>query len=107
MGNRRTDPYSQNLEAICKSSAGWPDFTRVFPILDWQYCDVWNFLLANNLSYCNLYDLGYTSLGEIHNSQKNPYLKVENEDLFMPAYCLTNDEQERYSRRDAQNLGKS
>ena len=37
MGNRRTDPYSAELTAICKSSPGWPEFTRVFPILDWGY----------------------------------------------------------------------
>jgi FAD synthetase len=37
MGNRRTDPYSADLTPICKSSAGWPEFTRIFPILDWCY----------------------------------------------------------------------
>jgi len=26
MGNRRTDPWSRDLEPICKSSAGWPEF---------------------------------------------------------------------------------
>tara|TARA_B110000285_G_C14665715_1_gene398061 strand:- start:247 stop:453 length:207 start_codon:yes stop_codon:yes gene_type:complete len=68
MGNRRTDPYSQNLEHICESSAGWPEFVRVFPILDWSYTEVWGYLKQYNLIYCVLYDQGYTSLGEIHNS---------------------------------------
>jgi len=77
MGNRRTDPWSQNLSAICPSSQGWPIFTRVFPILDWSYSDVWGFLKEFDLTYCSLYDQGYTSLGEIHNSQKNPYLRIE------------------------------
>ena len=74
LGNRDTDPYSQNLEPICSSSPGWPEFTRVFPILHWSYSDVWSFLRSYSLEYCSLYDDGYTSLGEIHNTQKNPYL---------------------------------
>ena len=74
MGNRRTDPYSQDLLPICPSSKGWPEFTRVFPILDWSYSDVWKFLRQNQLSYCVLYDHGYSSLGEQHNTQKNPHL---------------------------------
>ena len=44
IGNRRTDPYSQKLKPIEKSSEGWPDFTRVHPILDWDYNDVWKFI---------------------------------------------------------------
>jgi 3'-phosphoadenosine 5'-phosphosulfate sulfotransferase (PAPS reductase)/FAD synthetase len=44
MGNRRTDPWSDNLKYIDQSSPGWPVFTRVFPILDWTYKDVWAFL---------------------------------------------------------------
>ena len=91
MGNRRTDPYSTDLTAICKSSAGWPEFTRIFPILDWCYSDVWKFLRQNKLAYCSLYDEGYTSLGEKHNTQKNPYLKkggVEPEsEIEKEEYC--------------------
>lgn len=49
MGNRRTDPYSQNLTEICPSSEGWPVFTRIFPILDWNYLNVWQFLKTYNL----------------------------------------------------------
>lgn len=95
MGNRRTDPYSQKLEHICESSEGWPQFTRVFPILNWSYSEVWQFLKFNQLSYCHLYDQGYTSLGEKNNSQKNPMLKKnvlnsvnENVEYYLPAYCL-------------------
>lgn len=108
MGNRRTDPYSADLTPICKSSAGWPEFTRIFPILDWCYSDVWKFLRQNKLAYCSLYDEGYTSLGEKHNTQKNPYLRkggadaeseIEKEE-YQPAFQLENDEYERYSRRN-------
>jgi FAD synthetase len=92
MGNRRTDPWSQNLDYICPSSQGWPSFTRVFPILDWNYHEVWQYLKSYELIYCVLYDQGYTSLGEIHNSQKNPYLKIEGKEEYLPAFNLTKDD---------------
>jgi FAD synthetase len=82
MGNRRSDPWSSDLESICKSSSDWPDFYRIFPILDWNYEEVWNFLRGFELPYCKLYDEGYTSLGEKHNSIKNPHLKIEFEGLI-------------------------
>uniref|UniRef100_A0A7S3CLK3 FAD synthase n=1 Tax=Strombidium rassoulzadegani TaxID=1082188 RepID=A0A7S3CLK3_9SPIT len=110
MGNRRTDPYSQKLTGICESSPGWPVFTRVFPILDWTYLDVWAFLKGHSLVYCTLYNEGYTSLGEKHNSQKNPFLRrtvapeegeqVE-EEVHLPAFLLGDGELERFSRREA------
>ena len=68
MGNRRTDPNCANLTPLTPSSAGWPSFMRIFPILDWAYNDIWSFLKLYKLPYCPLYDQGYTSLGEIHNS---------------------------------------
>ena len=68
LGNRRTDPHSQDLNPISPSSYGWPKFMRVFPILDWSYSNVWSFLKIYKLPYCVLYDQGYTSLGEVHNS---------------------------------------
>ena len=101
MGDRRSDPWSRDLEPICKSSAGWPDFMRVFPILDWSYKHVWSFLRNFELPYCSLYDLGYTSLGELDNTVKNPHLKVESEvgeENYLPAYALDNEEYERESR---------
>ena len=77
MGNRRTDPWSSNLEPFTKSSQGWPDFMRIFPILDWDYQQVWQFLRVFNLPYCVLYDQGFTSLGEKHNSRPNPHLQFK------------------------------
>ena len=98
MGNRRTDPWSKDLKALDPSSAGWPKFMRVFPILDWDYCTIWKYLRLFNLPYCSLYDLGYTSLGEKNNSQPNPHLKKEDGGGFKPAYELTDDSLERKSR---------
>ena len=74
---------------------------RVFPILDWDYCRVWNFLRTFDLPYCCLYDRGFTSLGEKNNSQPNPVLKIEgeeNENQYRPAYELTDNSKERLSR---------
>ena len=104
MGNRRTDPWSQQLEAFTPSTEGWPDFMRVFPILEWSYADVWLYLRGPPLlEYCCLYDQGYTSLGETHNTQRNPKLlkstEVEEEGTeYRPAYELENGDDERLSR---------
>lgn len=105
MGNRRSDPWSRDLDPICKSSPGWPEFSRVFPILDWSYKNVWEFLRIFELPYCRLYDQGYTSLGEKNNSIRNPHLRVEKTldsgeiiEEYMPAYLLENEEFERESR---------
>ena len=98
MGNRRTDPWSQDLVPFTESSAGWPKFMRVFPILDWDYCSIWRSLRSLRLPYCSLYDDGFTSLGERHNSQPNPSLKIGDTDDFRPAYELTDGTLERFSR---------
>jgi FAD synthetase len=64
----------------------------VFPILDWSYNQVWQYLKGYNMMYCVLYDQGYTSLGEKHNTIKNPHLQIEGTDNFRPAFELTNDD---------------
>jgi FAD synthetase len=55
------------------------------------------------LPYCSLYDLGYTSLGEVHNTIKNPFLKYELDgiELYKPAYMLEDEDKERESRASA------
>lgn len=98
MGNRLTDPYSANLNSIEPSSPGWPQFIRVFPILNWDYSTIWQFLRTFNLPYCSLYDQGFTSLGEVHNSQPNPMLALV-DGKFRPAYELEDDSHERLSRK--------
>ncbi len=41
------------------------DGTRYFvnPIIDWTVKDVWDFIYSENISYCSLYDEGFTRLG--------------------------------------------
>ena len=82
---------------------------RVHPILDWSYFDVWSFFINYGLHYCQIYDEGYSSLGEIHNTQKNPYLRQLGDDeleVYEPAYKLRDGDHERYSRRDPKDSKK-
>lgn len=58
MGNRRTDPHSSHLISFTSTDAGWPDYMRVFPVLDWTYAHVWKFIRSLSLKYCQLYDKG-------------------------------------------------
>lgn len=37
--------------------------TNVNPIIDWEDRDVWDFIKANKIPYCSLYDEGFTRLG--------------------------------------------
>ena len=40
----------------------------------WDYGTVWEFIRRHGLAYCQLYDMGYTSVGQISNTVKNPAL---------------------------------
>lgn len=70
----RGDPNAYGQEVFCPSSADWPPFMRVNPILDWSYSDVWTFLRATEVPYCSLYDEGYTSIGAINNTVPNRFV---------------------------------
>lgn len=98
IGQRRSDPFSSNLKPFQKTDNNWPEFERVHPMLDWKYNEVWCFLRTSSIDYCCLYDLGYTSLGGISNTLKNPHLKTP--DGYKSAYELTerSDELEREGR---------
>lgn len=98
MGTRSTDPYSASLLPFTPCDAGWPDLMRVSPILDWRYCDVWRFVKELSIPYCTLYDAGYTSLGNIHNTSPNPALLQQDGVTYSPAYSLDNGGMERAGR---------
>lgn len=98
VGTRRTDPYGSSLAPFQPTDSGWPSFMRVHPVLDWQYDEIWCFLRLANVPYCSLYDMGYTSLGGVDTTVKNPWLKTDG-DEYRPAYELANgDERERDGR---------
>lgn len=98
VGTRRTDPHGGNLTAFDETDRGWPKFMRVHPVIDWHYAEVWAFLRHLGVEYCDLYNLGYTSLGGTKDTHPNPALKVQGEDKYRPAYELVEDGEERLGR---------
>lgn len=97
VGTRRTDPYGSGLKPFLPSDNGWPQLMRVHAIVDWDYTDVWDFLLSLKVPYCELYDKGYTSLGGTNNTEPNPELRRE-DGGYEPAYKLKDCALERNGR---------
>lgn len=87
LGTRTCDPNGVGADAFQPSSAGWPTFMRVNPLLHWAYHDVWRFLRGFNLPFCELYERGYTSLGNMHNTRPNPALMLPS-GAYLPADAL-------------------
>lgn len=81
---------------IMRTDNNWPDFIRVHPLLDWTYHDIWNFILQHHIPYCKLYDMGYSSLGDLENSRPNPSLIVNGG--FLRPWELHDETRERASR---------
>ncbi|DBA82678.1 hypothetical protein WJX77_002340 [Trebouxia sp. C0004] len=102
LGTRRGDPNALGQEVYCPSSADWPPFMRVNPILDWSYADVWTFLRTTKVPYCSLYDAGYTSIGSVNNTVPNSLLRKE-DGSFAPAYMLADSRMERAGRTSKQS----
>ncbi|OJT01903.1 FAD synthase [Trametes pubescens] len=75
IGTRRGDPHGAKLGFRNPTDAGWPQFVRVNPIINWSYADVWAYLRRFDVPYCSLYDEGYTSLGSTYNTFPNPALR--------------------------------
>ncbi|KAJ5584847.1 uncharacterized protein N7459_004647 [Penicillium hispanicum] len=103
VGTRRTDPHGARLTHFDRTDQGWPDFMRVHPVIDWHYPEIWAFIRHLGLRYCSLYDMGYTSLGGTSDTLPNPRLRVGAEangddGLYLPAYELTQDLEERLGR---------
>ena len=110
MGTRSTDPNAYGQRELSPSSAGWPSFMRVNPIIDWEYSDVWHFLLSTGTAYCSLYDQGYTSLGNKMNTVRNEELRVAGADgghRYLPAYELEDGSLERCGRVSARGGARS
>jgi len=97
MGTRSTDPWSSSLTDFTPTDPGWPCMMRVNPILHWNYDEVWNFILAMKVPYCELYDRGYTSIGAETDTLPNPELK-EKDGSYSPAFKLGDGSKERAGR---------
>ena len=72
---------------------------RVHPVLEWGYRDVWCFLREVGIEYCGLYDEGFTSLGGLGDTKRNPRLRVDGEgEVYRPAWELVDEGEERAGR---------
>ena len=98
MGTRSLDPHSDKLHHFQSTDRDWPNFLRVMPILAWRYRDVWTHLRGEGLPYCPLYDRGYTSVGEVGSTQRNPALRNGDSGTYRPAYQLEEETREREGR---------
>lgn len=98
MGQRQHDPYCNKLQTISMTDSTWPPFDRLNICIDWSYQQIWSFLIDFKLIYCKLYDIGYTSIGNIYDSVQNPALYDNSTQQYLPAYKLTDETLERKGR---------
>ena len=114
VGTRRTDPHGKMLTHFDPTDHNWPVFVRVHPVIDWHLDEIWAFLRSEELGggreggleYCSMYDEGYTSLGGVGDTLRNPKLRdVEDKEdgwgervRYRPAYELVEDGEERLGR---------
>lgn len=97
LGVRASD-YRTDLNVFEATSAGWPAAIRVMPLLNWSYHDVWMYIDMNELPYCGLYKLGYTSLGSRFDTKQNPLLYDNTTGTYRHARDLQDQSQERLGR---------
>lgn len=100
VGIRRADPYGESLKYIQRTDHGWPDFIRIHPVLEWTYTQIWEFLIQTGVSYCSLYDAGYTSLGGVTTTVRNPEL-ANDDGSYRPAHSMKDGSKERVGRFSA------
>jgi len=105
MGQRKGDPWMDKVDAFSPSDDGWPVFMRVNPIMDWSYSQIWAFLRVFGLPYCDLYDQGYTSLGSIGSTLKNPAL-LRPDGTYGAAHELVDGSLERAGRSNGNGGAK-
>jgi len=110
LGTRSSDPNAHGQGIWEPSSASFmPPFMRVNPILQWDYGLVWQLLRSYPIPLCDLYEQGYTSLGTVHDTLRNPALRVMDPPLYnddgevvteryRAAWMLTDYSQERAGR---------
>jgi FAD synthetase len=94
-GIRKSDPSGISAH-FQKSDINWPEITIISPLLDWEYKDVWNYIISNNLGHCKLYEQGYTSIGVVGNTFPNYHLFDGN--VYRHASELENGSYEREGR---------
>ncbi|PIA14006.1 adenine nucleotide alpha hydrolases-like protein [Coemansia reversa NRRL 1564] len=105
VGTRRDDPYSSTLGFFSPTDNDWPRFMRVNPIIDWSFDDIWEYIHTAGVHYCCLYEQGYTSLGDVDSTVRNPALLRDGE--YQPAWLLTNCCLERNGRLSTSTTNSS
>ncbi|KAJ2230776.1 NADH:ubiquinone oxidoreductase [Coemansia sp. RSA 485] len=104
VGTRRDDPHGSKMDYFSATDADWPQFMRVNAVLDWAFDDVWAYIRSAGVPYCCLYDQGYTSLGDVDTTVRNPALFKDG--LYQPAWSLADGCLER-SGRSSSNVSRS
>ena len=99
MGTRSTDPNAGWMDYFCTTSKGWPQIDLVAPLFYMSYGDVWRNIHALGISYCDLYNKGYTSIGSKSTTQPNPLLRVEQTSVYLHADKLLDESKERCGRK--------
>jgi len=97
LGTRRGDPNCGNQGDFAPSSSYMPPFMRVNPVIEWTYGQIWQFIELHDIAVCPLYQQGYTSLGKIDNTLKNPALALP-DGSYLPASHLRDWGLERLGR---------
>lgn len=97
-GIRLSDPYGPKTSLVQKTDSDWPQVVLVNPLLNWSSTDIWKYIFDNNLPYCELYDQGYTSLGETTNTFKNHLLFNFDSQTYIPAFSADDSVDERANR---------
>ncbi|KAJ1964704.1 FAD1 flavin adenine dinucleotide synthetase [Dipsacomyces acuminosporus] len=101
VGTRRDDPHGKTLDFFSPTDADWPEFMRINPVLDWSFEDIWGFIRQAGVHYCCLYNQGYTSLGDVESTVRNPALRKDG--TYLPAWSLVNGSLERNGRSSPSN----
>lgn len=99
LGVRKGDPEGKGIKSFERTSPGWPPAMRVFPLLHWDYKDVWSYIDALNLPVCELYKQGFTSIGSPSKTAPNPHLYDSISKTYQHARELKNDDLERVGRK--------
>lgn len=74
LGTRATDARNYTMTTIQPTDKNYPKFIRLQPILNWKLSNIWSFLIYSDEPHCELYDVGYTSLGKPCETVPNPWL---------------------------------
>lgn len=78
-GLRRTQSSSRSARGVVETQN---KMTKVYPIIDWNDRDVYEYLTENGLPYHPLWDQGYVSVGDWHSTKKLGEGMTEEETRF-------------------------